>query len=237
MKNSKTVISFFLLFFVVSSISCRTKSEIRREQEFERLKQEVTQTRGDKAEVDSSVEELKVEMAKLGNVIEEEAQGRRKDSEEIRKELASLTARIQALEQRAVAEELTQKQLVQEKSKASFESGRRLYDDGKYEEAIEVLKAVVENQPKTEDGKKGQFLLGESYFATKAYKLAGYEFSKFQKNFPKDALVPNALYRLAASFKEMGDATNAKLFYEDLIQRYPSSPFAKKAKVDMKRLK
>ncbi len=237
MKNFKNCLLLSLWVILGTLTSCRTKSEIRREQEFERLKQEVTQTRGDRADVDSTVDELKVEMAKLGNVIEEEAQGRRKESEEIRKEWTALTARVQALEQRAVAEELNQKQLIQEKPKASLESGRGLFDDGKYEDAIEVLRSVVESQSKSEEGKKAQFLLGESYFATKDYRLAGVEFSKFQKNFPKDALVPNAIYRLAASFKEMGKGKEAKLFYQDLIERYPSSPFASKAKVDMKRLK
>ncbi|NBY19359.1 outer membrane protein assembly factor BamD [bacterium] len=237
MSNYKIFLTTTLVIASSTLTSCRTKSEIRREQEFERLKQEVTQTRGDRAEVDSSVEELRVEIAKLGNVIEEEAQGRRKESEELRKEVTALAARLQALEQRAVSEELAQKQLVQEKAKASYDAGRRLYDDGKYEEAIDVLKAVVENQPKSEDGKKSQFLLGESYFATKDYRLSGSEFSRFLKNFPKDAMVPNAIYRLAASLKEMGNGKDAKLFYEELIQRYPASPFAKKAKVDIKRLK
>lgn len=237
MTTLKVFFTLLSLMVTASLISCRTKSEIRREQEFERLKQEVTQTRGDRAEVDSSVEELRVEMAKLGNVIEEEAQGRRKESEELRKEVTALAARLQALEQRAVSEELAQKQVVQEKAKASYDSGRRLYDEGKYEEAIEVLKAVVENQPKSEDGKKAQFLLGESYFSTKEYRLSGSEFSRFLKNFPKDAMVPNAIYRLAASLKEMGNGKDAKLFYEELIQRYPNSPFAKKARVDIKRLK
>ena len=232
---------FYFFFFVLGGIlllpSCKTKSEIRREQEFEKLKQEISETRGEKAEVDSSVDEVKVEMAKLGNVIEEEAQGRRKESEELRKEVAALTARVQALEQKAVGEEQSQKQLAQEKPKATLDSGRKLFDDGKYDEAIDVLKSVVKSQPKSEEGKKGQFLLAESYFSTKDYASAALEFSEFRKNFPKDALVPNAIFRQASSFKEMGKSKEARLFYQDLIERFPRSPFASKAKVEMKRLK
>ncbi|MFM8315973.1 MAG: hypothetical protein ACKOA8_16970, partial [Deltaproteobacteria bacterium] len=139
----RTFIVCSLVVIGFSLVSCRTKSEIRREQEFERLKQEVTQTRGDRADLDSTVEEVRVEMAKLGNVIEEEAQGRRKEGEEFRKELTALAARIQALEQRAVSEELAQKQLSQEKPKvANFELGRKLFDEGKLEEAIDIFKAV-----------------------------------------------------------------------------------------------
>lgn len=218
-------------------ISCKTKSEIRREQEFERLKQEISESRGDRAEVDSSVDELKVEIAKLGNVIEEEAQGRRKDSDELRKELTALTARIQALEQKAVSEDQSQKQMIQERSKATLENGRRLFDDGKYDEAIEIFKAVTKAQSRTEDGKKSQFLLAESYFASKDYASAALEFSEFRKTYSKDALVPNAIFRQASSFKEMGKSREAKLFYQDLIERFPKSPFASKAKVEMKRLK
>jgi TolA-binding protein len=225
------MIGFFL-------VSCRTKSEIRREQEFERLKQEVTQTRGDRADLDSTVEEVRVEMAKLGNVIEEEAQGRRKEGEEFRKELTALAARIQALEQRAVSEELAQKQLSQEKPKvANFELGRKLFDEGKLEEAIDIFKAVVKNQPRTDEGKKAQFLLAESLFANKEYASAGIAFSDFRKNFPKDALIPNAIYRQATSFREIGNKEDAKLFYQELMEKYPRSPFASKAKVELKRLR
>ena len=236
MKNINPWLLLLLALVNFSVVSCLTKSEIRREQEFEKLKQEFTQTRGDRAEVDSTVDEIKVEIAKVGNVIEEEAQGRRKDSEEIRKELSALTARVQALEQRAVSEELNQKQLAQEKPKASLDSGRKLFDDGKFDEAIDVFKSLVKSSPKSEDGKKAQFLLAESYYSSKDYASAALEFAEFRKAFPKDALVPNAIYRQATSFRELGKGKEAKLFFQDLIEKFPKSPFASKAKVDMKRL-
>jgi tol-pal system protein YbgF len=218
--------------------ACRTKSEIRREQEFERLKQEVSQTRGDRADVDSSVDEIRVEIAKLGNVVEESVQGRIKENEEIRKELIALAARVQALEQRAVAEELAQKQLAQEKPKAaSLDLGLKLFDEGKFDEAVGNFRSVVKVQPKSEDGKKAQFLLGESLFSTKDYASAVLAFSEFRKSFPKDALIPNAIYRQATSFREMGQSTDAKLFYQDLIERFPKSPFTRKAKIELKKLK
>ena len=235
MNDMKKVLVFFLVVGLGSIISCRTKSEIRREQEFEKLKQEVTMNRGDRADVDSSVDDVKVEIAKIGNVIEEEAQGRRKESEEIRKELTALSARMQALEQRAVTEELNQKQLLQEKPKVSLESGRRFYDDGKYDDAIDTFKNIVKATPNTEDGKRAQFLLGESYFSSKDYASSALEFSEFRKRFPKDALIPNAIYRQAASFKGMGKSKEARLFFQDLIERFPRSPFASKAKVEMKK--
>jgi tol-pal system protein YbgF len=237
MNIGKLGMGCLILSGMLALSSCRTKSEIRREQEFEKLKQEVSQSRGDRAEVDSSVDEVKVEIAKLGNVVEEEAQGRRKDIEDLKKDITALTSRVQALEQRAVAEEVAQKQLTVERPKASLDSGRKLFDEGKYDEAIEVFKSVIKNQPKSEEAKKGQFLLAESYFSTKDYATAALEFSEFRKSFPKDALIPNAIYRQAASFKEMGKSKEAKLFYQDLIERFPKSPFATKAKLEMKKLK
>ncbi|MBM4316584.1 MAG: tetratricopeptide repeat protein [Deltaproteobacteria bacterium] len=238
MKTLKFNLVLSLIAILCLLPACRTKSEIRREQEFERLKQEVSQTRGDRAEVDSNVDEMRVEMAKLGNVVEESAQGRIKETEEIRKELAALAIRIQALEQRAVAEELSQKQLAQEKPKAaSLDLGRKLFDEGKFDESVDIFRAVVKAQPKSEDGKKAQFLLGESLFSTKDYASAVLAFSEFRKSFSQDALIPNAIYRQATSFREMGQNTDAKLFYQDLIERFPKSPFARKAKIELKRLK
>jgi outer membrane murein-binding lipoprotein Lpp len=62
---------------------CKTRSEIRREQEMEKIKQDVTSVKGQKADVEQTVEELRTEVARLATVFEEQnSQLRTKDDDQ-----------------------------------------------------------------------------------------------------------------------------------------------------------
>lgn len=211
---------------------------MRREEEFERFKQEISAQKSSKVDFEVILEENRNEMSRLSNSVEEVAQQHRHDSEEIKKELTALATRLQALEQRAVQEDLQTKQQAQaaaEKPHASFETAKKLYDDGKFEEAAEMFKGLSKGN--SQEAKKAQYWTAESHFGGKDYASAALEYADFRKRFPKDSLVPQAIYRQALSFKLMGKGSEAKLFFQDLAERYPKSPFAAKAKQEMKKLK
>ena len=229
---------FVAIFLSVSLgvVSCKTKSEIRREQELERLKQEVSQVRGAKADSEVIAEELKTEMTRLGNATEEVRQLTQKQYDDLRQELTTLTARIQALEQRAVAEEIRPPAVPEKPSASGYEAGKKFFEEGKYEEAIEALRPATKAK-KGDEARKAHFLLAESCFAAKDFASAALEFSEYRKKYPKDALIPNAIYRQANSFRSMGKATEAKLFYQELVEKFPKHKLTAKAKSEMKKLK
>jgi|LakMenEpi03Aug12_release.lakeMendotaPanAssembly.Ray.scaffolds.fasta_scaffold291665_2 TolA-binding protein len=235
--------SLFLGLFTLSlfiSPGCKTKGEIRREQEMDRLKSDVKEARDIKADVDTTLEELRLEVARLSSVTEQQAALNRNLSDEIKNQVLALNTRVQALEQRAVAEELAlkQPQAASERTAPSLELGKKLYDEGKFDEALEVLREVLKTAPKnSEESKKAQFLVGEVFFSSKDFASAALEFAEFRKVFPKDSLVPTAIYRQAWSFKNLGKSKESRLFFQDLIERYPSHPMGQRAKNDIKKLK
>ena len=231
----KKLFLFSLLGAIVYFSACKTKGELKREQEFEQLKQEVTAVRGDKVDVEVVSEEVRSEIGKLRNSLEEREQAAHRENEELRKEVQTLTARIQALEQRAVAEEAKVEAPPPPPPKITLDGASRLYQDGKYDEAIEALKPL--SQSKGEQGKKAQFLLAESYFAAKEFATSALEFKEYRDSFPKDGLIPNAIYRQANCFKSMGKKKEARLFYQELIEKYPKHALTAKAKTETKKLK
>lgn len=237
---NKIIFAASLLVFFGLLSGCKTKGEIKREQEMERLKAEVKEARDSKADVDTTVEELKMEVARLNSLNEEQATGHRNLAEELKNEVVALQQRIQALEQRAVAQELALKQPNPKESPTatvSYEQGKKLYDEGKFDEALEVLREVLKKSSKNgEQAKKTQFLIAEVLFSAKDYASAALEFSEFRKISPKDNLVPTAIYRQAWSFKNLGKNKEARLFFQDLIERYPSHAMAQKAKNEIKKL-
>ncbi|MFM8269492.1 MAG: tetratricopeptide repeat protein [Pseudomonadota bacterium] len=237
---NRALVGFAMSLVLVTCFGCKTKGEIRREQEMERLKTEVKEARDSKADVDTTVEELKMEVARLSSLNEEQAVIHRNLAEELKNEVTVLQQRIQALEQRAVAEELALKQPSPKESQpptASYELGKKLYDEGKFDEALEVLKEVLKKSSKnSEQAKKTQFLIGEVLFSSKDYASAALEFSEFRKAHPKDGLVPTAIYRQAWAFKNLGKSKESRLFFQDLIDRYPTHPMGQRAKNDIKKL-
>src|SRR5690606_35842378 len=61
--------TWMVVLALVTLTSCKTKSEIRREQELARLKSEIRAVRGNKADASVAVEELRGEVARLANVL------------------------------------------------------------------------------------------------------------------------------------------------------------------------
>jgi|GEM_PF-1708412 len=233
-----------LSFSLFVCVSCQTKSEIRREQEVQRLKAEVKEVRGDRADLEVLSQEMKVEMARLNNTVENHAQSHAQQMEDLKKDLAQLQTKVlsiesktSVLEQRAVAEETTAKQKAEERSRATYENAKRLYEDGHYIEASEMLKEIVKARPNTDEAKKSQYLLAETYFANKEYASAAIEYSEYQKKYAQDILVPNAIFRQAQAFKLLGKKREARLFYQEVIERFPKSIFAQKAKYELKKIK
>ena len=201
------------------------------------MKSDLNQVKGTRADLENNTEELKAEIARLNNLIEERAVQNKQQLDEVHKEVSDLTNRISAIETRAAAEQEAEKQKVSERAKASFEVGKRNYDDGNFDEAEEVFKVVSHNKDHPDEAKKALYWLGESYFSSKEYASAAIQFAEFKKEYPKDPLVPQATYRQANAFRNLNKTKEAKLFYQELLEKFPKHPLAKKAKSEMRKLK
>jgi TolA-binding protein len=238
----------FSLLPVLLISGCKTKSEVRREQDVERLKAELKEVKGDRSDYDNLSEELKVELARMNNLLEERASQSRTQLDEVKKEIATLTGKLEKVESKLEATEAAEREArsrsslpppapVQERVRPTYDLGKRLYDEGKFEEAIDILKVVAKTKGKGDEVKKSQFLLAEAYFSNKEFASAALEFSDFKRLYPKDTLIPQAIYRQANAFKSMNKTKEAKLFYQELVERYPKSSLVAKAKVEMKKLR
>ncbi len=229
--------ALWLMIVVPLLYACKTKSELRREQDLERLRQEVSAVKGEKADVEVVTEELKTDIVRLANLVEEQGQYNRQQHEEMRKELAATAQRIQALEQRAVNEEIAARQPPPPPPlPKGFEAGKKLFEEGKYEEAADVLRPVAKGR-KSEEARKPHCLLAKAHFANRDFATAALEFGEYKKLHAKDPLIPNAIYRQANAFRSMGKGKEAKLFYQELVDKFPKSNLASKAKQEIKKLK
>jgi TolA-binding protein len=221
-----------ILLFSTLGASCKTKRDVRRDQEYEKIKADVREARGARADLEVISDEFRTELARLSSTVEEQSQAQRMQGEELRKEIAALSAKVQTLEQASAPAP------VKIQKAPSYETAKEFYDAGHFEEAAEEARGVVRSKGKgSPDVKKAQFLLAESYFAAKDFGAAALEFSEFKKAHSKDSNVPNAILRQAQSFRNLGKEKEAKLFYQELMEKFPKTPAAGQAKREIKKLK
>ncbi len=150
--------------------------------------------------------------------------------------MEALTHRIEVLEARPIPEPPKAEAPPAPAVAVTFESAMRLYDTGRFEEAVEAFRSLVKKTPRGKD-KRARFWLGESLYSAKDYASAAIELQEFKKRYPNDVLVAKATFRQAMAFKSLKKSREARLFFQELIDHFPKDPMAAKAKNEMKSLK
>ena len=229
-------LSLFLSIFLATG--CKTKADLKREQDLEAMKTEFSRIKTSQVDDEVSKEEVKADVSRLEAFLTQRSQYQDEQLEHIKNDLTTVTARIQALEQKLVSEELDAVKAPPKLSgRESLDAGKKAFEEGNFEQAIRLLKDLAKSGEKGEVNKKAHFLLAESYFGAKNFASAALEFGEFKKVYSKDTLVPTAIYRQANAFRSLGKKTEAKLFYQELTDRFPKHTLSAKARQELKVLK
>lgn len=185
----------------------------------------------------SAIDELKTELARLTGRLEEleRAQGQASKNESAAQldAVKKLETRLNELEQ-AQIETLENLKKVQTSSPAAdavswLEQGKSRLISGDLEGAAEALSEYLKSS-KPRQAEEATFLRGEAYFGLKQYKKAIIDFSKFPERFQKSRKMPEALYKIGLSFEALGMREDARNFFQELIEKFPKTVEAKKAK-------
>jgi TolA-binding protein len=189
-----------------------------------------------------AIDEMKGEFTRLEGRVEDvertQKQSATNPAGPSKEELKKLETRIVELEQ-AQANMLDAIKKMQETPSVAadpselIEKGRNQIEAGNFDGAIETLSAAL----KTAKGKKAEdatFLRAEAYFAAKDYKKAIVDYSKFPEKYTRSSYMPKALYKIGQSFEQLGMKDDARGFYQELVEKHPKSPEAKKARSKIK---
>jgi TolA-binding protein len=237
-----------LTSIALSQSAClRTRAMMRDNQAFDIDSPSAQGARGAQAE-SYLVDELKAEIARLSGRIEE----LERSKAEAEKTATATAPQLKAYEDRIVELEKAQLAMIEAikgqrpaagtvaapatgaatEAPASdgLEKGKALFQAGKFEAAAEAFSQFLASRPKKGPSMEEALqLLGESHFLMKQYQSSIVEYSKIQEKFPKSKRIPSALLRIAQSFEAMGFEEDARGFYQELTDRFPKSPEAKKA--------
>jgi len=125
------------------------------------------------------------------------------------------------------------------------------YTRGNYNLAIAAFKEFIRLYPNTDLAEKAQYWIGESHFslarnlqgrgererATQEYERAVQEFRRVVISYPRGDRVPTALYKEALTLVELGQPSLAEARLQFLLDQFPSTEEAAKAKEELARLK
>ena len=100
------------------------------------------------------------------------------------------------------------------------------------EQEIDQLKGHPTSQPQPQ-----AFASAEAHFQGKRWKKAALSYEKYRMTNPKGEHYPLATYKIGVSFEELGEKENAKLFYEEVVEKFPNHILVKKANDRIKKLK
>jgi TolA-binding protein len=145
--------------------------------------------------------------------------GREADHKEVDTKLKAYEDAMSKLEQQYLA--VSQKLEVMQQEKA----------------AAAAAAASEKKSEKKAGGGKSTFDQAEEEFKSKNFQKAVSGYQAYRDNNPKGKNYPEATYKMGVAFQELGMKSDALPFFNEVIEKFPKSKSAEKAKIRLKQLK
>jgi outer membrane protein assembly factor BamD len=137
-----------------------------------------------------------------------------------------------------------QKALKTEDVAVKFEMATKLYDAGKYNDAIRLIEQIAPAYRGKPQAEKLFYMFSMSYYKTKQYYLAAYQFESFVSGYPKSEKVEEAAYLGAKCFSMLSpiysldqtDTFKAIDKLQGFIDSFPNSTYLPEANKTLRAL-
>jgi TolA-binding protein len=210
----------------------KTRTDVRETEQKQVMQQEVTKLQKTNADTSSRFSDVEEDMRNLRGRVEvlEHKSGQGSQDAEAAKKFAAdqsmdANKKIQLLQEGMTNLEKTVFQLNAEVNAL------------KAEKAAAAAQATAAQAKAATEAKKSSYETGQEYFDQKDWKKAILNFQKYRDDNPKGKKFADATYKMGVSFQELGMKDEAKTFYDELVNKFPDSNEAHKAKIRLKGLK
>ncbi|MEX0312873.1 MAG: outer membrane protein assembly factor BamD [Allomuricauda sp.] len=137
-----------------------------------------------------------------------------------------------------------QKVLKNDDVKAKYDLAQKYYDAGDFKRAKRLFEQVAPKYVGKPQGERVMFFFADTYFKTEDYYLAGYQFERFIKSYPRSGKIQEASFLGAKSYYELSpaysldqtDTDKALAKLQSFINTYPESEFFDEANAMAKEL-
>lgn len=214
-------LGFFLGVTLVLSGCLQTRTQVEEAEERKQVKESVSSLSKLSADSVSRVDSLESEFRQINGKLETTEHKMQILNETQKKDTAMTAARAEELAKRIeVVEEalLKLEKRVQDAELAALSSGGS--------------KGAATDKPE-----KSTFAEAEENYDKKNWKRAISLYQKFRESSPKHAKNAEATYKIGVSFQELGMKNEAKIFFEEVLEKYPKDTLARKAQFRLSQLK
>jgi len=215
------------------------------------FKSDVASVRKMSADIQATIDSTKSEMRALNGKVDDTLLAVKKPADDLTRYSEDADKRIIALEDRILKQQIqidTLSKKMAEMDKAKTDEAASA-PDALYLKGLDSLKAgevvtardqftrFLDQNPKHELAANAQYWIGETYYSEKNYEQAILAYQEVIKNFPGKEKVVAAMLKQAMAFNEIKDAKSAKFVLKKLIEGFPKSEEAKKARTILKEIK
>ena len=92
------------------------------------------------------------------------------------------------------------------------------------------METFLKRYPGDDLAVNASYWIGETYYAEKAYEKAILQFEELIQKYGEQPKVASAMLKQAMAFESSGDKATGRLLLQRVIERFPLSDEAKKAK-------
>ncbi len=119
---------------------------------------------------------------------------------------------------------------------ALFAEAEKRLASSQWADARRLYEAFVNRYPTDARAAKAQYDIGEAYAGEKRYANAIGAYTKVVDNFPKSDVAPDAMYKNGLAFYQLKYCSDAKVYFQELLKRYPHNNWKTQANEELKKL-
>ena len=113
---------------------------------------------------------------------------------------------------------------------------KKIREEQDFNAGRELMEAFLKRYPEHDLAVNAAYWIGETYYAEKNYEQAILQFEEIIQKYGDHPKVASAMLKQALAFESTGDQATAKLLLQRVIERYPLSDEAGKAKQKLQAL-
>jgi tol-pal system protein YbgF len=215
------------------------------------FKSDVSAVRKMSADIQATIDTTKGEMQVLNGKLDDAMLAVKKPADDLARYREDADKRIISLEDRILKQQvqldaLSKKmaELAKVKKEEPVSTPDSLYlkgldslKAGDVATAREQFGKFLEQNPKHDLAANAHYWIGETYYSEKNYEAAILSYQEVIKSYPGKDKVVAAMLKQAMSFNEIKDSKSARYVLKKLVEGFPKSEEAKKAKLLLSEIK
>lgn len=176
---------------------------------------------------------VSAEMQKEIERLQRELSAKDQQVTDLRNTLMERDSRLQQLEQQASQSQVRTRPATAATGGADgylqrYAEARNLYEQRRYTDAIALFQEVLNENDKSSYADNCQYWIGECYYGLGKFEQAIAEFEKVFK-FPRSNKSDASTLKLGLCYVRLNDRQQARSWFEQLLARYPNSPYVANA--------